>query len=109
MKTIKEKLTPTSRFQPAAFWCLAGIFILLLLGYAYFVNMAVYHVVERGSLEGERTKLSASLSEQESSYLALKNRVTLAFASERGFTETGVARFISKKTHSVIVAVNNEL
>jgi hypothetical protein len=84
-------------------------FAVLALCYIVIVGNMVFNIVERKSLEvGVRT-LSNDVGDLELKYLSLSNNVDLAYAQAKGFKETNIKKFTTRKTLGSISFANNEL
>ncbi len=92
------------------FWFLTvGVFVSLSL-YAYFVSHTVWSVVERQKSEKTILSLENNIEKLESDYLALKSKVTVDLALEKGFSEVSASvKFISRKPLSKGLTLNNEI
>jgi len=92
---IKTKtLSYDQRLQ--TFWSLIFILSACLVIYIFAVNGAVRNTVVRQNLEKETTNLSARIGELEFSYIAMKNKISLNLAYERGFKEVVSPVYISR-------------
>ncbi len=65
--------------------------------YLYLVNSAVMNVVKKEKLSQEIGAMQARLSSLESSYVVLRNSISLDFAYTQGFEDVLDAQFIERK------------
>ena len=101
MKNIIKK---TQKFQKPAVWTLLVLNVILAGGYTYAVNQTVFNVVASKKAGTALAQTSVKVSDLESRYISLKNKITLDFAYEQGFQDaSGHQVFIVKKP------VNNTL
>ena len=64
-------------FEKEIFWGLLSILVVMSLLYAYFVNSTVLNIVERKSINNEIIVLSSHVSEMESEYFDLSNKICI--------------------------------
>ncbi len=76
------------------FWM--GVFMLILCGstYAFSLNGAIGNVVVRSESAKKISALHAEVSKLESSYVSLKNKITLDLAFSLGFKSTARISFL---------------
>jgi len=80
------------------FWSLIIILSACLLVYVVALNYTVRNTIVRQNLERQTVDLSARVGELEFSYIALKNKVSLSLAYERGFKEVISPVYIPRST-----------
>jgi uncharacterized protein YpmS len=80
------------------FFTLIALSVLSIIVYVYAVNQTVRNVVMRQKMEAELTHLVAQNGETEFAYIARKNAITLATASELGFTVVDTSIFVSRQS-----------
>ncbi len=86
--------------KKSTFWMLILVLAFVLGVYLYSLNSVMFNIVKRGEAEKSLSNLKTSVTEIESSYLALKNNITLDLAYSRGFQEVEISAFIPKKSVS---------
>lgn len=86
------------------------IFIMLVVGivisacaYGFLLQKAIVNVVEREKVSKEIKVVSASVIDLESKYLSIKNKINIELAHSKGFKDTEVTSFISKKALTAMV------
>lgn len=91
------------------------IFILLTLGivvlscsYLYLLHQTIANVVERGEIVRENRNISTTVAELESRYFSVKNSIDIDLAYARGFKDSEISFFVSKKSETAMV-LKNEL
>lgn len=77
---------------------LGGIALFSAIFYMYGISKTVHTVALRQELETELSARTASVSELEFEYLALKNTVDLDMAESLGFKTTETAHYVSRRT-----------
>lgn len=85
------------------------VFVNLILvgGYMYAVNRTVFNVVAATKAEKSLAQSSASVADLESSYISLRNKITLDFAYTQGFQDaSGQQIFITKKPIAKTLSFN---
>lgn len=107
-KVIAENINSVLTYRTRIFWFLITGMIISSLFYAIFVHSAVINVIERGKILSEIRERSTAVSELESKYFNLKNRITMDMAHTKGFQDTEVSSYISKKSITAFVS-HNEL
>lgn len=95
------------KFQKSAVWMLLLLNVVLIGGYVYAVNRTVFNVVASTKAENTIAQSSATVSDLESRYVALKNKITLDFAYSQGFQDASKQQiFIAKKLVSNTLSFN---
>jgi hypothetical protein len=84
------------------FWIFASVLFVLFLAYGYLVNTAILHAVARQKTQQQISLLSSQTADLETSYIALKNSVTLDLAYSLGFKNATNAHFITRKNSTGI-------
>src|SRR3989338_2365277 len=106
MKRFQHTFTWFDENRKQLFWLLTCLVLLFASCYVYFVNTAALNGVRCGVAEQEITTLGGEVSELESTYLSLKQSVTLSLAYERGFEDIGAVKFISTEKVSAVAKTN---
>lgn len=95
---MKNLFHKTQKFQKPAVWMLLFLNVFLVGGYLYAVNRTVFNVVATTNAEKTLAQSAATSADLESSYIALKNKITLDFAYSQGFQDaSGQQIFLVKK------------
>lgn len=84
-------------FQKKILWSVLALLILTVGVYAYFVNGAIFNIVERQNVLRELSSLTSSVSELESDYSIVRNTLTQEHARTLGFDEPKKKVFVSEK------------
>lgn len=84
---------------------LTGSIVLLGL-YVAFLNQTITSGVAAHALEKELLDLNTQVSEQEFTYIALKNDIGIDYAETYGFEEIQNAHYISRNTLAPTVSSN---
>lgn len=87
--------------QKIAFWMLAISASLLVVFYIYSLNIAVFNVARRGTVEKNISTLHNSISDLESKYIALKKGINMDLAYSLGYKEIENTTIVPKKSVSV--------
>jgi hypothetical protein len=75
---------------------MVSILVGIGLLYVYFVNLTIHNVVARTNAQKQIVELSSSVSELESEYIAIENKITLEVAYSKGFEDATPKKFISR-------------
>lgn len=89
-------LLQLNTFYKRLFLGLLGVFVVLCAAYGIFLKQTVASVVERRSLEGQRSELAAQVSVLEAEYIQEGNAITREKATELGFVPVTASRFVSR-------------
>lgn len=104
MKKLFDKI---QKFQKVAIWMLLVLNVVLAGGYVYAVNHTVFNVLASTKVEKALAVNSAAVSDLESRYVSLKNKITLDFAYSQGFQDASKQQiFIVKKTTAGTLSFN---
>lgn len=77
-----------------------AVLFVLCATYGFFLKQTVATVVERRSIESERSELAARVSMLEAEYIRAADAVTLARARELGFSTISPTRFVSRASQA---------
>lgn len=77
-----------------------ALFVILAATYGFFLKQTVATVVERRSIEADRSELAARVSMLEADYIRAADAVTLARARELGFATISPTRFVSRASNT---------
>ncbi len=78
------------------FWTMIILATLSLFIYMFAVRATIKNTAIRQNLENEVAIISTQLGDLEFSYIALKNKISLDLAYERGFKNVSSAQYISR-------------
>lgn len=107
-QTITENLNSMLRYRGRIFWILVPGIVILALTYINLVHSTIVNVVEREKIIGEIREKSTLVSEMESNYFTTKEKINMDLARSKGFEDSEVTSFISKKSLTAFVQ-HNEL
>ncbi len=107
-QAIAHNINSMMRYKEKVFIFLVVGIIALASSYAYLLHSAIANVVERNDLVKESRLTSTSVSELESKYFSVKNSINIELAHAKGFRDSEVSSFISKKSLTAM-ANHNEL
>jgi nucleoside recognition membrane protein YjiH len=107
-KTIQNNKEENLIYRVRIFWTLVFGIIVLAPFYAISVHSAIVNVVERENIVSMIREKSTEVSETESKYFALKNKINMNMAYSKGYQEAEVSSFISKKSLTAIVSYNEQ-
>lgn len=82
---------------------------MLAICYVFIMGSTVFNIVERRSLEANARTLSNEVGDMELQYLALSNKVDLAYAESKGFKEISMKSFATRASLGSISFAKNEL
>jgi len=88
------------------FWVLSLGIVVLATSYAVLVHSAVVNVVEREKITIAIREKATAVSELESTYFSMKNKISIELAHAKGFQASEVTSFISKKSLTAFVPSN---
>ena len=99
-KNIKNKILSIEYSERKAFWYLV-LFVVFFSGfYIYFVNSAIINVVERQKIEREIASIGSRVSDLETSYLSLNNKINFDYALSLGFVKVEKEKYVYRKAQS---------
>lgn len=106
-QVIADNLQTVLRYREKIFSLL--IISILICGsyYAYVVHSTILNVVEKEKIVKDIRDRSTKVGELESVYFRTKNQINIELAHAKGFKDTDVSNFISKKSLTAFVS-NNE-
>lgn len=105
-KTIKNKILNIESPERKAFWYLALFAVVFAGFYIYFVNGAIINVVERQKIEKEIASINSRISDLESSYISLNNKINLEYAFSAGFVKVAKEKYVRRKTLGANLSFN---
>ncbi len=89
----------------AVFWSFVSMLLLLMVVYVYLFNVSTRNGMKWSKAEEAIASVGATVSDLESTYLSLKQSVTLSLAYAKGFEDVRVVLFIgAEKVGSVATA-----
>lgn len=105
-KTIKNKILNIESPERKAFWYLVLFAVVFAGFYIYFVNGAIINVVERQKIEKEISSINSRISDLESSYISLNNKISLDYAFSAGFVKVAKEKYVYRKTLGANLSFN---
>jgi len=95
------------KYKKPAVWTLLVLNLALAGSYTYAINRTVFNVVATTKAEKALAQSSATEADLESSYVSLKNKITLDFAYAQGFQDASKQQiFIAKKSVTKTLSFN---
>lgn len=91
--------------EKTIFWSLAGVLILAMGFYMYFINTTIHNTVARQNLEAEASSLSLSIGNKEFQYISKRNNVTLAMAHSLGYRDNKQISYVNEASSKGSVAI----
>ena len=107
-QTTLKNFNSLLRYRSRIFWTLAPSIVILTLLYVNLVHSTIINVVEREKVVKEIRDKSTLVSEMESNYFSIKEKINMELARTKGFQDSEVTSFISKKSLTAFVS-HNEL
>lgn len=107
-QVIKENLQSVLNYREKIFYILVALIFAFGSYYAYVVHATVVNVVEKEKIAKEIRDKSTSVGELETVYFKTKNQINIELAHAKGFQDSEVSKFISKKSLTAFVP-HNEL
>lgn len=107
-QALAHNLNTMMRYKEKIFIFLAVSIFVVASSYAYLLHAAIANVVEREGIVKENRITSVAVSELETKYFSVKNSITIELAHAKGFKDSEVTSFISKKSLTAM-ANHNEL
>lgn len=106
-KAVATTISKVHLYRERIFYTLCAALALLAISYGYLLQKAIVNVVEREAMVKELRIATSRIADLESSYLALKNSVTLELAFDRGFKEATQLNYIKTGTRGQL-SLSNE-
>lgn len=106
-KIIKNKILSIGYSERKAFWYLVLTAVLLSGFYIYFVNGAIMNVVERQKIEKQIASINSRVSDLESSYLALNDKINVDYAMSIGFVKVAKEKYVYRKALGAKLSLNH--
>lgn len=103
-QAITNNFTTMMRYKERLVATMIAILLVSACTYAFFLQRAITNVVEREHTVRDIALKSTHVSELESKYFALKNDITMDLAHAKGFKDTQVSTYISKKSVTAMVS-----
>ncbi len=107
-QVLTHNLNTMMRYRERIFTVLAIAIVLFASSYVYFIHSTIVNVVEREKILKDIREKSTTVSTLESKYFTEKNKVNIELAHAKGFQDSEVSSYISKKSLTAFV-VHNEL
>ncbi len=105
-QAISENFNSMLRYRGRIFWMLVPAIVILTLVYVNLVHSTIVNVVEREKIVKEIREKSTLVSEMESNYFATKEKINMELARAKGFQDSEVTSFISKKSLTAFASPN---
>jgi hypothetical protein len=105
-QVIAHNINTMMKYKERIFYFLVGAIIVLASSYAFFLHNAITNVVERENIVKETRLASAAVSELEAKYFSVKNSIDIELAHAKGFKDSDVSAFISKKSLTAMAHPN---
>lgn len=96
-QALKKIGKAASNNERKTFYVLVSLIVVVSFFYGFFVQQTIINVVEREKTLKETRVVSSEIGDLESSYIALKNNITLDFAYAQGFKDAKATEYISKR------------
>lgn len=107
-QVLSNNLNRMMRYKENIFTISLISLFFLISGYIFFVHSIIVNTIEREKITKEIREKSTAVSYLESTYIAEKNKVNIELAHSKGFKDSEVASYISKKSLTAFI-VHNEL
>ncbi len=105
-QAITENINSMLKYRGRIFYTLLFGIIFLAIAYIVLVRSAIGNVVEREKVIKEIREKSTTVSELESNYFSMKSKINIELAHSKGFQDSEVSSFISKKPVTAFVSYN---
>lgn len=102
-KTITITYSFLHRYREKLFLILIMSVVVILGLYFFLIQKAVVNVIAREKLVVETTERSGEVAMLEAKYFTMKNSITLDLAKAKGFKNTPISAYISKKPVTAFV------
>ncbi len=86
---------------------LVAFFLIVCGTYGFLLKQTVASVVERKSLEADKSELASRVSSLEADYIKAADKLTFAHAQSLGFVTTKNIRFVSRASETFSFAYQN--
>ncbi len=103
-QVITENINSILKYKERLFVFLIISILSFAVFYSYIVHSVIVNVVEREKIVKEIREKSTLVSELESKYFSIKNKINIELAYAKGFEETEISSFISKKSITAFVS-----
>ncbi len=107
-QVIAENLQTVLKYKERIFSLLIISIFICGSYYAYIVHSTILNVVEKEKIVKDIRERSTRVGELETAYFKTKSQINIELAHAKGFKDTDVSNFISKKSLTAFVS-NNEL
>lgn len=105
MQALQKNLKWVDANGKAVFWSFVCMLFFMATFYVYLINTATRNGVSWSKAEQSIASIGAHVSELESSYLSLKQSVTLSLAYAKGFEDVKTVRFIGAEKVGTVATV----
>lgn len=100
----KRSAKPNTSLELKLNISLLTLIVVLFVLYIYFVSASVVHVVMRMQINNEMQQTSTEISQLDTKYIALQNKVSNDIASMKGYTEITQKVFINRDSGNLAMA-----
>lgn len=107
-QVLANNINSMMKYKEKIFVFLVSGIMLCVIFYVILLQSAISNVIKREKLVLENRDKSTSVSELEAKYFSVKNSINIELAHAKGFKDSEVTLFISKKSLTAMVN-NNEL
>ncbi len=102
-QVIVDNLQTVLRYRERIFGLLVVLISIFSIYYVYIIHSTIVNVVAKEKIVKEIRERSTKVSELESVYFKTKNEINIELAHARGFRDSEVSNFISKKSLTAFV------
>ena len=106
MRALQQNLKWLDKNGKTLFWSFFCMVLLMTAGYVYLIQTATQNGVRWGKAEQTIASLGATVSELESTYLSLKQSITLSLAYAKGFKDVKAVRFITTEKVGTVASAS---
>lgn len=93
-KIIQNQIERIEYREKAIFWIFFSLFIFFLVFYGFMVNSTIANAVAKQQAEKDIISLNTDVNSMESTYLNLKNKITIDLAVSKGFVENMTEKYV---------------
>ena len=108
-KQIQNQIEKINMSRKATVYTLLAVLTCTFGMYCFFIASSINNVVTREKVQAESGNLNAQIATTENDYMGMKNNIDLALANEKGFYDATKVVYISRKTLSKALSMNNEI
>lgn len=101
-QAITHNIHNVFKYKERVFTLLLTGIVLCGFAYAYLLHSAITNVVAREDIVKESRVVSTRVSELEAKYFQVKDTINIKLAHEKGFKDSEISLFISKKSETAM-------